>query len=43
MEMKILSKEINLVEASLEEICIAYNENNLFELNGNFDSKAGWK
>ena len=38
-----LSKEINLVEASLEEICVAYDKHNLFELNGNFDSKAGWK
>ena len=41
--MKILSKEINLIEASLEEICIAYNKKNLFKYNGNFDSKAGWK
>ena len=41
--MKILSKKINLIESSLEEICLAYEKNNLFELNGNFDSKAGWK
>lgn len=41
--MKILSKEINLIEASLEEICLFYNKNNLFKLNGNYDSKAGWK
>ena len=41
--MEILSKEINLIEASLEEICIAYEKNNLFKLNGGFDSKAGWK
>ena len=41
--MKILSKDINLIEASLEEICIAYERNNLFKLNGGFDCKAGWK
>ena len=41
--IKILSREINLIEASLEEICIAYNKNNLFKLNGSYDSKAGWK
>ena len=37
-----LSKVIDLQNASLLEICEMYKKLNLFSINGNFDSKAGW-
>ena len=40
--MEFLSSKINLVDASLEEICEIYKKYNLYEINGHFDSKAGW-
>ena len=41
--MEFLSTKINLVDASLEEICEIYKKYRLFEINGHFDSKAGWE
>ncbi len=40
--MEYLASKINLVDASLEEICETYKKYNLHEINGHFDSKAGW-
>jgi len=41
--LEILSSKIDLIEASLSEICACYLENELHLINGHFDSKAGWK
>ena len=41
--LKVLSNEIDLIEASLIDICKAYKKLDLYKLNGHFDSKAGWK
>ena len=40
--IKLLSKEINLIEASLFNICKTYKKLELNKINGHFDSKAGW-
>lgn len=37
-----LSSRINLIDASLEDICKIYQNNELGLLNSHFDSKAGW-
>lgn len=40
--LELLSKEINIIEANLLEICKAYKKLDLNKINGHFDSKAGW-
>ena len=40
--LEILSSKINIVDSTLNEICAAYMESELYLINGHFDSKAGW-
>ena len=40
--IKLLAKEINLIESNLINICKTYKKLELNKINGHFDSKAGW-
>ena len=40
--IKLLAKEINIIESSLFNICKTYKKLELNKINGHFDSKAGW-
>ena len=41
--IKLIAKEINIVDSSLLNICKTYKKLDLNKINGHFDSKAGWK
>ena len=41
--IKLIAKEINIVDSSLLNICKTYKKLDLTKINGHFDSKAGWK
>ena len=41
--IKLIAKEINIVDSSLLNICKTYKKLDLNKINGHFDSKAGWQ